>query len=311
MHADPTRNVVVFQFGQADGTGAPSGHHDGSAATATGEAPTVADDCVRQAWESVRREHHARADQVTALYSEWEPSAEDLRFVRETFPTAAMSYSFRRPHPADWEQALDDARQVMAEAAMRHEAERLTAQGEDAEAVGELLPLLWSSDAPHAEMLDMLPHRRLVAGRLYVAMAMVAPTAHGTLGMSHLTHATQRDLDFTLDDLLGLAFENVRTGLTMEGQSSDEGDLMIMHREGGSLCAAAVALPDFHERVSGILGGAERLIVGIPDQCHLYVADAAAPMAEHVERSIRAVEPHDAELTPVLLSVTAGEIRLW
>ena len=293
MLVDPARNVVVFRLSRGGGQ------------TATAEAPTRAEDCVRQAWHTVRREHQARPDEVAELYSEWEPSAEDARFVAATFPSAKLTYSFQRPDEAGWDAAFDQARRIMEEARRRDVDRRM----DHVQTEGELLPVLWSASSPRAALIESLPHRMVVPDRLYVAVAMVAPTPHGTIGMSHMTTSTQRELGGPpIAHLLDMAFDNLRSRLRMEGESSESGDLVTMHRT-GSLAAAAVALPDFHPRLAGIVGD-DRLIVGLPRQDHLLVAGASSGWVGHVEEAVLG-SPHPAdELVPSLLLFEPSGIRL-
>jgi hypothetical protein len=286
---DPTQNVVVFELDREFRENAAAG------------APAMADDCVRQAWDTVRLDGHVRADEVTALYSDWEPSVADARFIAETFPTAEVSYSFRRPEPSGWEEAFAEARRLMAEASRQ--------EGDDVEQAGELLPIVWSDAAPFC-LLEALPHRRLIPDTLAVATAWVAPTPRGTIGMDHLTYHTQREIgDLTVEDLLDIAFDNLRTGLRIEGERSELGDLVTMHRP-GSLAAAAVALPDFHERLSDILSD-DRLVVGLPCQEYLLVTGAGSTeLVEHVKEAVLSSPHAPGELLPTVLLVERTGMRL-
>jgi hypothetical protein len=288
LSADPTRNVVVFQFG-------PDGE------TAAADAPTLADDCVRQTWATVRREHAALAADITALHSEWEPSAADARFLAETFPAANLTYSFSRPHHPDWPAALEAARRAMEEA----EAKRLLDDLDQATQDGELLPILWGP----TDILEVLPHHVLVPDRLYLAFAMVAPTPRGTIGMSHLTHHTRRELgDPSLDDLLDLTLSNLRQGLGVEAEESSLGVLLTLHRP-GSVAAAAIALPDFHQHMS-TYADADRLVVGVACQDHLLVTAADSVLADHVQDAVLNSPRPDESLIPTMLSLDASGLSL-
>src|SRR4029077_16719627 len=138
--------------------------------------------------------------------------------------------------------AFAAARQVIAEAGaakakkgMRSVAER-----------GELLPVLWSGSSPRRMMLEHLPHHALVPGRLFVTLATVAPTPHGTIGMSHLTHAGLEGRQFA--DLMDEAATNVAQGLQLEARADpdrrDTGQLVVLRRT-GLFAASALALPGF------------------------------------------------------------------
>lgn len=283
MSADPTRNVVVFQLGDGD--------------TGVAEAPTVADDCVRRAWDIVCHERAFDARDVTALYSEWEPSAADRRFLAETFPSAQFSYSFPRPDADGWPEAFEAARRAMDDAMRQRDSDRTTTEG-------ELLPILWSP----SEMLDFLPHLTLVPDRLHLAVAWVTPTPHGTIGKSHVTHQ-ELAYDMTLRDLLDIAFDNLRVDLHIDAEQSPVGTLLTLRRT-GSIAAAAVALPDFHERMSEIVGDA-RLVVGLPCQEHLLVTGAASThYVQHIQE-ILASSPHEnGDLAPTMALVEATGLTL-
>ncbi|HEV2782808.1 MAG TPA: hypothetical protein VGX25_25740 [Actinophytocola sp.] len=286
MDTDPTRNVVVFQFGQDD-------------ERAAADAPTMDDDCVRQAWAAVQRERGARPEDVVALLCEWEPSIVDGLFIERMFPAATVYYSFERPDPDGWAEAFEAARQTM----LRRRAEELESGD------GELLPVLWSASSPWAELLEAMPHRTVVAGRVYVALASVAFTPRGTVGMSHLTHHRHRELgDVPFGELLAQAGTTLVTGLRIDGQSSAEGELLCLHRDGTPV-ASAVTLPDFHERMCALVGG-PRLIVGLPCPQELLVADADSSLAGEVRDAVLSSGYADSELVPSVLLVEPGGIRL-
>ncbi|WP_432848384.1 hypothetical protein ACQPXB_46465 [Amycolatopsis sp. CA-161197] len=68
-----------------------------------------------QAWASVRQQHKVRGSAVSAVYSEWQRSVADQKFMARNFRKAECTYSFARPAPDDWERAFAAARTVMAE----------------------------------------------------------------------------------------------------------------------------------------------------------------------------------------------------
>lgn len=128
--------------------------------------------------------------------------------------------------------------------------------------------------------------------------------------MSHLTHNTHRELgNPPLADLLDLACDNLRDGLRIEGERCELGDLVTMHRGEHSVAAAAVALPDFHERLSDIVSD-DRLIVGLPCQNHLLVTGASSGYADYVREAVL-TSPHPPdELTPSVLLVERSGMHL-
>lgn len=81
MNDDVTQNLVAFRL-------------DGFDEPLLAGAPTQADDAVRQAWAGIRRQHKVRASAVSAVYSEWQPSAADRKFIAKHFKKAECTYSF-------------------------------------------------------------------------------------------------------------------------------------------------------------------------------------------------------------------------
>lgn len=277
MDTDPRTNVVVFHLVRGKVVGA---------------APTLAEDGVRQAWEVARRGRKARARQVVAVHSEWEPSAADSAFTAATFPGAAVSYNFRRPGQDGWDDAFAVAGQALREAATLPAAS------------GELRPVLWSESSPSAALLADVPHWPVAAGRLHLGLAVVAPTAHGTIGIHHVTHRQLGDESF--DELMAEACRNLVADLEIRAEQTDEGQLPALS---GTLVAAAVCLPDFYRELSA-LAGAERLVVGLPSPDEVYVAVEATPLAAVVERMVRESDYPTTELVPCLLSVTEDRVEV-
>ena len=295
MDTDVSRNVVVFQLKR---------WRDQRHAIADG--PTHADDCVAQAWATVQQESNAVAKHVVALHSEWEPSASDLAFIRKNFPKAAFTFTFQRPGPDGWDAAFAAARRTIQDAAtanakkkMQHVAER-----------GELLPVLWSNSSPKKQMLEYLPHHAIVPGRLFVALATVAPTPHGTVGMNHLGHAGLEGRAF--GDLMGEAADNLTNGLRVEGRSdparADKGQLVVIQRS-GPFASSALALPDFHARVAGLVGQ-EELLVGVPEPDTLVVTAENSGWAPEVEQAVLRSPCPPGEMIPTLLSLTSTGARI-
>ncbi|GLI00812.1 hypothetical protein [Phytohabitans aurantiacus] len=289
MDADPSRNLVVFELRRGGGQ------------RALAEVPTRDDDGLRQAWEQVRREHDATAAEVSSLYSEWEPSADDVRFVRETFAGADMSYSFERPGPDGWGAALEGARHAMVEAA-HEQAGRAAAEGmREVGENGELLPVLWSHGSPRSGMLEFLPHVDVVPGQLCYSLATVGPTSRGTIGMSHVTESGLSGRPF--NDLVAEAFGALAGGLQVNCYNDDANPervtLLRLDRE-GSFASSAVAMPDFHERMSELLGE-DDLLVGLPEPDTLVVTGARSSWADDVRRMVLESPCPATELIPTLL----------
>src|SRR5687767_10429554 len=92
------------------------------------QVPTRRDGGIRGAWLAAQGRTRAQPSQVRRIYSEWEPGPEDQAFLAETFPKAEVSYSFSRPGPEGWDDALEDARLAMQEAGDKELASQLGAE---------------------------------------------------------------------------------------------------------------------------------------------------------------------------------------
>jgi hypothetical protein len=292
MNTDVSTNVVVFRLRRTAGD------------IAIAEGPTQAEDCVRQAWAVASQRHQAAPSEVTALHSEWEPSAADAGFIQRAFPEAKLTYNFSRPGPDGWEAAFAAARQTIAQAAERHAAARGQQGMQHVAEHGQLLPILWSHRSPKREMLQHLPYRELVLGRIFVTLATVAPTPHGTIGMNHVTNAGLKGRSFA--DLMTVAAQQLGTGLRVDVRADsgrpELGKLLTVRRD-GPCAASAVALPDFHRRMSDVLG-TDRLVAGLPGPETLLVAAQASGWAGEVRRAVLGSACPDSELVPTLLSMT-------
>ncbi len=294
VETDPSSNVVVFQTWR------------GPEERFAGHAPTIADDCVRQAWDRARYAHGAQAEDVVALHSEWEPSTADGFFIERTFPHAAVTYTFRRPDPDRWPEALAAARQQLEAAAVRQPSGRTDETRGD----GELLPMLWSASSPQVDLLSMLPHYTLVPDGLYVSLAVVTTRPGGRLGISHLTHHQLGPEGVwgetaSFDELYESACANLASGLRIE--EYDNG-VLDMHRDGG-LAAPAVGLPDFHASVSGLVG-AERFVVGITCPQHLVIAAEGSAEARTIRSMVMESDYPTSESVPCLLRVDRRGITI-
>lgn len=291
VDSDPRTNVVVFQLNNA------------ADEIAIGHAPTLADDGVRQAWEGVRHEHGAHPEQVVALHAEWEPSSVDDAFIEATFPEAAVTFNFSRPGgPDGWDAAFAEAEATMLKAS----DQQATAGSDEDQAAGrgELLPVLWSESSPRSTMLEAVPHWPVAAGRLHLALAVVAPTPRGTIGMHHVTHQQLGDQSF--NELLAEACENLTSGLRVNGHQTDNGQLLTLS---GTLVSAMVCMPDFYSRLSE-LANSERLIVGLPCPDDVYVAPADSPLTTVVHRAVHESEYPTTELVPTVLSIAGDHIEV-
>jgi hypothetical protein len=276
VDVDARTNVVVFRLDSGE--------------TAVGHAPTLAQDGVRAAWDSARRELAARPGSVVGLHTEWEPSAADAAFIEATFPEAAVTFNFGRPDPEGWAEALASAEATMRDA--------------DHQPNGELLPVLWSASSPRADLLESVPHWPVAAGRLHLALAVVAPTPHGTVGLHHVTHHQLGDQSF--DELMAEACENLTVDLRVDGHETDDGLLLSLS---GTLVSAMACMPDFYRRLSE-LTGAQRLVVGVPCPDEVHVAAADSPLAAVVHRTVHESEYPTTELVPSVLGIEGDHVEV-
>jgi hypothetical protein len=100
---NPEENIVVFEIRTTDGL-----------QKLIGRGPTVSTDCLEGIWRAISASGVVAAA-VTRVYSEWEPSDADKRFVRESLYAAPLTYSFSRPDSdADWPAALLAAQRELA-----------------------------------------------------------------------------------------------------------------------------------------------------------------------------------------------------
>lgn len=100
---DPTHNHVTFHL-----------VIDGVESEASGVGPARAVDCVAAIWGVVSEERGLDPEDVRQIYSEWEPSPEDLDFLDRTFPQdAELAFTFKRPPNDNWDTALKAAAKVI------------------------------------------------------------------------------------------------------------------------------------------------------------------------------------------------------
>ncbi|QWF76634.1 hypothetical protein [Amycolatopsis sp. CA-230715] len=286
MNDDVTQNLVAFRL-------------DGFDEPLLAGAPTQADDAVRQAWAGIRRQHKVRASAVSAVYSEWQPSAADRKFIAKHFKKAECTYSFPRPGPGEWERAFAEARSAMTQA---HEAR----QGEKHE---EVLPVLWSASSPSAGLLDALPHLPLVPGRLSVALAVVERTPQGKIGMHHITRSQHEEMGSPpIEDLFGVGYGCLARGLKFEVRRSGEDVLVSVVRE-NLLAASAIALPDLYAQLSPHLGTGD-LLVGLPCPDEMVVTTTDSGLASTVREQVLGSPYETTELVPSVLRLGPGGLEL-
>ncbi|WP_107656854.1 hypothetical protein [Nocardia suismassiliense] len=110
----PTESVVVFMMGPDP--------DDGFLAM----VQTQDDHAVQRAWQKLAAEHNIRAEQVTAVVAEWQPSAADAAFIEQTFGEVDLSYLFDRPAADGWAAAFAAARAALQAEIERRDADPTT-----------------------------------------------------------------------------------------------------------------------------------------------------------------------------------------
>ena len=172
---------------------------------------------------------------------------------------------------------------------------------------GELLPILWSQSSPIIATLQMLAHRTFVPGKLHVAMARVAMTPAGRIGMNHVTPALLDGQSF--DEVLEEAFAALAQGLRVEGLADPDrtGEVAVLQRQ-GPFASSAVALPNFHEQMSSLLGG-DRMLVGLPDPDTALVTLMESGWADELQSLVMSSPADATEFVPCVLALEPGGLR--
>ena len=400
MDVDPRTNVVVFQLNHLTDE------------RVTGQAPTLADGGVQQAWEGARQTHKIHADDVVALHTEWQPTPTDTTFITATFPNAAVTYDFQRPAETGWDEAFKAAQEARpasksspdsaeqgdtashtdtaeSDGATGHASDEPDDAGADGSGGGggggggaggggggaggggagagaggggggagaggggggggagagagagggggagaggggggagggggepagagegeselgvdvraALLPVLWSQSSPRVGMLEAVPHWPVAAGRLHLALAVVARTPSGSIGIYHVAH--HQVGEFSFDELMAEACETLAAGLDVHSQPTDDGQLFSLN---GMFVSAAVCLPAFYRRLAEV-AGAERLVVGLPGPDEIHVAAAGSPAEAAVRQAVSDSEYPDTELVPCVLAIEGDHIEI-
>lgn len=75
-------NVAIFEF-----------EDKGQIHTCTGSAFVNTDDAIHDAWRALQSKG-INGNQVKKIYSEWRPSSETEKFIKENFAVATLTYSF-------------------------------------------------------------------------------------------------------------------------------------------------------------------------------------------------------------------------
>jgi len=167
-----------------------------------------------------------------------------------------------------------------------------------------LLPILWSQSSPRVGMLEAVPHWPVAAGRLHLALAVVARMPSGSVGIYHVAH--HQVGEFSFDELMAEACETLAAGLEVHSRPAGDGQLFSLS---GMFVAAAVCLPAFY-RLLAEATGAKRLVVGLPGPDEVHVAAAGSPAEATVRQAVSDSEYPVSELVPCVLTIEGDHIEI-
>jgi hypothetical protein len=286
MNIDPSINHVVFEF-----------EHRGGRETGIASVPTRSNAFVRIAWQQVSKESSIRESDVRRIYSEWEPSKDDLNFIHRTFPNPEVTHSFSRPLSDEhWEAALAKAAQTIKQVA----EDKAAAQ----EQRTKPLPILRDSDEFSEIIINFL-----LAPNLSIFLADVGLTPHGTIGIDYLLYSKLSEQALTEQALWNEAFANLTQGLVVHKVTEKNQNFFILEREGG-FAASAIGLIDFSERASSWVGS-PRVLIGIPNPDTLLICAADSSSLEHIRTNILKSDYHGSvNLTPCLVLLEGRKVKL-
>jgi hypothetical protein len=292
MNADPSVNVIVFEVIDAAGV-VNRAHGEAQAREARG---------VEIVWKSLSaRDGGLDGARVQRLHADWEPSREDLAFIRENFQATKITYSFKRPaREEDWGEALAAAGREIEQSLRRGLDERVGQVTRD----GELLPVLRKLE-PAGLWAQTVVHRAIGAG-LAVFAAHVALTPRKTIGFNWLM---MREAGDAADAQVATACENLARGLKVERRETEDGVFFVV-RHPLHVATAALALPGFHEKAAQ-WAGAEELFVAFtcPDEL-VVTAMKNAELVRELRRAVATASAND-ELPPAGYALTAGGLAAF
>ncbi|WP_433660366.1 hypothetical protein ACQPW1_46960 [Nocardia sp. CA-128927] len=277
------------------------------------DVPAEIDDGIEQAWGKVFRQRRMPAENVLEIHAEWAPSAADQEFMQQNFPNlGGVTFIFERPEPGDWPAALEHAAEVRAVVMSRATTQNLlsnfTAQDDPEAAAPVLIPMLRMVQLPP----PMSASRELIPNQLYLLAARVAPTPRGTLSMSWVlqNHVDSGAVDF--DEELAEAFSNLWDRLRIGVGADAEGTNQLLSFEGQTttfMPAAAIATPNFHDRLAEHLSG-DRFVAGISCHDKLHVVRADSSWVDDLEQMVFAADHVEEDLVPTLLLIEPDGIRI-
>jgi hypothetical protein len=290
MNIDPSINLVVFEVRRGL-----------KVDKLVGEGRTRDPNCISAVWSELQHKHGVKAGKVRRVYAEWQPSSEDAAFLKRHFPPDLnVTYSFERPADQQWDQAFEEVRQTMLQAAA---ADVVQAAASDKEGFAPL-PVLRDLDG----LSPAMAHRALTPG-LGVFLAEVGTTPRGTIGIDYVMAAKLEARSSDAGRLWQQAYANLASSLKVDAAELDGQPLFILNREEG-MAASAIALPDFSDSAAEWTGN-HRLMVGIPDPDTLLLCAADSPVVRHIrEATLGSQYAGAVNLTPCLLLLDHGRLSL-
>jgi hypothetical protein len=283
MSSDPSMNVVVFTI-----------QRQGKQENIVNEVSTQALDGFKTAWGKAQQSHGARAEEVREIYSEWQPSEQDIVFIDEHFPNAKVSYSFDRPTDGNWEQAFARVQRIIEDALEKDGA----SQGPI------LLPILRNEDS----LTQVMVHEPMGAA-MVVCLAYVKRDKDGHFHLEYVTKAKIQNSAERAQALWHDALSALVQGLEVR-VGDYHGEQMFMIKGQRGFAAAILALPDFLTNATKWTQS-QRITVAILDPDTLVVCDANLAIADHLrEMVLNSPYAGPIDLTPCLLLFEQGSVFL-
>ena len=286
MDVNPESCIVVFKYKKLFRTD-----------TTVHSIPTRDHNCIQQAWSAAVQETGIKPSQVKRIFSEWSASPADESFLREHFPQLEFSYTFDRPESEDgWEAAFANARQILAE----------SDDGDVPNFEPMVLPVLRNNN-PDNMLTQTMVTLPLGKTGLVLAMANVAPTPHGTIGVNYVMKADVSESE--IDEMQDTAFDNLGSHLQIQAGESERGDAIAMVSHPADHGASAIALPGFLQQACEWVKS-DKIFIAIPNYAMLFVAALGSPTADDFKQTAMEAECLDGQpLSPACFEFDGEGVR--
>lgn len=286
MDVNPENCIVVFEYKKLLRTD-----------TTVHSMPTRDQSCIQKAWAAAVEETGIKASQVKRIFSEWSASPDDESFLREHFPELEFSYTFDRPESEDgWDAAFAKARQALAE----------SDEGDVPDFVPMVLPVLRNNDEENMLTQTMVTIPLGKTG-LTLALANVAPTPHGTIGVDYVMKANLSADE--IDDMEETAFNNLGSQLQIQAGESERGDAIAMVSHPADHGASAIALPGFLQQACDWVKS-DKIFIAIPNYAMLLVTPLGASTADDFKQTVMEAECLDGQpLSPACFEFDGEGVR--